>query len=329
MTKDITTSRRGLLRVAGMAAGAAIIGGGSAPAAAQQQRRPRFPSRELSWLIYQAPGGSIDLTSRTIQPFLAEQGVRTNLEYAVGAGGKIARTRVYRARADGYTIMTESSPGAVMDEIIGGAEYKALEFEPIFGWTIIGWQFCVKKDSPIRTFRDFVEETKKRRVVVGTIGRGGSSHLQVAIVQKRLGLNFDIIHFDGSGRAYPAVMGGHVDVVCSGPASGSRNRENLHFLGLTKAEPSLPDVQTLAQQGFPQVESADQIWFAKTSPKVPLARVQRLEEAFRKAFEKPDLIERMRRAGEFVTPISRSRMQELLRGHYRMIQENKGLLTSA
>jgi tripartite-type tricarboxylate transporter receptor subunit TctC len=315
--RDILGTRRGLL-------GATLAG--LAPAA-PTMAQTRFPSRDLTWLIYQAAGGSIDLTARIIQPPLADQGVRTTLDYAIGAGGRIARTRVFRARPDGYTIMTESSPGAVMDEVLGSSEYKALDFEPIFGWSIIGWQFCVKKDSPIRTFGDFVAETRRRRVTMATIGRSGSSHLQVEIVKKRLGINFDVVHFEGSGRAYPAVLGGHVDVACSGPASGQRNRDNLHFLGVTRPEPALPDVPTLADQGFPQVESADQLWYALTTPGTPRERVRRLEEAFAKAFENREMLERMERAGESITPIPSERLRELVAGHLRMVQENKDLLS--
>ena len=313
------TTRRGLMQGAGIA-GAALAAG---PAAAQV----RFPARELSWLIYQAPGGSIDLTARIIQPFLAEQGVRTNLDYAIGAGGRIARTRVFRAQKDAYTIMTESSPGAVMDEVLGNAEYKALDFEPIFGWSVIGWQFCVRKDSPIRTFTDFVNECRRRRVTMGTIGRGGSSHLQVEVLKKRVGINFDIVHFDGSGRAYPAVMGGHVGVACAGPASGSRNRENLHFIGLTRPEPALPDVPTLAQQGFPQVESVDQLWYALTTPGSPENRVARLEEAFAKAFESSELRERMERAGEAAVLLTRAQLRVAVTDHLRLVRENRDLMT--
>jgi tripartite-type tricarboxylate transporter receptor subunit TctC len=314
---DHTLNRRGLLS-------AAILGamGAAGPAVGQT----RFPSRELSWLIYQAPGGSLDLTARLIQPQLAENGVRTKLEYAIGAGGRIARTRLSRAEADGYTIMTESSPGAVMDEVLGNAEYKALDFVPIFGWSIIGWQFCVKKDSPMRTFADFVNAAKSRRVVVGTIGRSGSSHLQVEIVKKRLGIDFDIVHFEGSGRAYPAVLGGHVDVVCSGPASGSRQRDNLHFLAVTRPEPALPDVTSLAQQGFPQVESADQMWYAMTTPGTSATRVARLEEAFTKAFQDQGLLDRMKRAGESITSLSSARVREIVEGHKRLVEENKDLM---
>jgi tripartite-type tricarboxylate transporter receptor subunit TctC len=318
MTEILSPSRRGLLGTAGALAAGLPLGA---------QAQTRFPSRDLSWLIYQAPGGSLDLTARLMQPNLAENGVRTNLDYAIGAGGRIARTRLSRAQPDGYTIMTESSPGAVMDEVLGSAEYKALDFPPIFGWSIIGWQFCVKKDSPMRNFADFVAECRKRRVVMGTIGRSGSSHLQVEIVKKRLGINFEVVHFEGSGRAYPAVMGGHIDIACSGPASGARNRENLHFLAVTRPEPALPDVTSLAQQGFPTVESADQMWYAMTTPGTPPARIARLEEAFTKAFQNPDLLSRMERAGESITSLSSAQVREVVAGHLRLVQENKELMS--
>lgn len=303
---------------AALGVGAAALVGASVREALAQA----FPERELTWLIYQAPGGSIDVTSRAIQPFVAAEGIKTNLDYAVGAGGRIARNRLYRARPDGYTIMTESSPGAVMDEVLGGAEYKSLAFEPIYGWTIVGWQFCVKKDSSIRTFKDFVEETKKRRVVVGTIGRGGSSHFQLMLTKKELGLNFDVAHFDGSGKGYPAVMGGHIDVLVSGPGSGSRNRENLHFLGLTRPEKALADVPTIQSQGY-NITSADQIWFAHTTPGVPADRLKILEDAFARAFAKAELRERMEKAGEFITLMNRAELQAHVAKHHKLITENK------
>src|SRR5258708_6157647 len=131
----------------------------------------KFPARELNWIIYQAPGGSIDTTARIIQPYLEKAGIKTTLEYVLGAGGRVARTKVFTARPDAYTMMTESAPGGAIDEIIGRATYKASAFVAIYGWSVVSWQICVKKDSPIRTFKDLIEESKKRRVVIGTIGR--------------------------------------------------------------------------------------------------------------------------------------------------------------
>ena len=149
-------------------------------------------------------------------------------------------------------MMTESAPGAAIDEFIGRANFKANDFTPIYGWSVVGWQICVKKDSPIRTFQNLVDECKKRRVVIGTIGRGASSHIQLAAIQKQLDLPFGVAHFDGSGKVYPAVLGGHIDAAISGPGSGSRMQDSLHFLAVTgeHREKALPDVPTLKELGF-------------------------------------------------------------------------------
>jgi len=247
MSGDTGMDRRGFLLNAGKAAlgvGAAGTMGHVGSARAQ--------ARDVNWIIYQAPGGSIDTTARVIQPYLEKHGVKTNLDYVLGAGGRVARTKLFTARPDGNMMMTESAPGGAIDEVIGRAGYKASEFIPIYGWSVVSWQLCVKKDSPIRTFQQFVDECKKRRVVVATIGRSGSSHIQLAALQKELNIPFGMVHFEGSGKAYPAVMGGHVDAAISGPGSGSRMRDSLHFLGVTgeEREKALPDVPTLKELGY-------------------------------------------------------------------------------
>jgi tripartite-type tricarboxylate transporter receptor subunit TctC len=303
----------------GLAAGSVL---GSAARAEE-----KFPARDVNWIIYQAPGGSIDTTARIIQPYLERNGVKTSLEYVLGAGGRVARTKLYTARPDGYLMMSESAPGAAIDEIIGRAGYKASEFIPVYGWSVVSWQLCVSKDSPIRTFQQFVDECKKRRVVVATIGRSGSSHIQLAALQKELNLPFGMVHFEGSGKAYPAVMGGHVDAAISGPGSGSRMRESLHFLCVTGAEreKALPDVPTLKEQGF-DVTPIDQLWYAMATPKVPDERIALLSSAFAKAFEDKMLWEQMQKAGEYLKLLTRAQIEILVKQQTEVIEKYKELL---
>jgi tripartite-type tricarboxylate transporter receptor subunit TctC len=317
--------RRTFLARAGKAAlGVAAGGAVAAPVFAEES----FPAREINWIIYQAPGGSIDTTARIIQPYLEKAGVRTTLDYVLGAGGRVGRTKLFTARPDGYMMMTESAPGAAIDEIGGRAKYKALDFTPIYGWSVISWQLCVKKDSPLRTFKDLVAECKKRRVVIGTIGRGASSHIQIAAIQKDLNLDFGLAHFEGSGKAYPAVLGGHVDAAISGPASGSRMADSLHFLCVTgeRREPALPDVPTLKEQGF-NVTPVDQLWYAMATPKTPADRIQRLSAAFEKAFQDQALHEQMKKAGESVRLLTRPQIEEILAQQNAAIERFKDLLT--
>jgi tripartite-type tricarboxylate transporter receptor subunit TctC len=309
-------------------AGAGTFGVGAATLGSAAVAQEKFPAREINWLIYQAPGGSIDTTARIIQPYLEKAGVKTTLEYALGAGGRVARTKLWTARPDGYVMMTESAPGGAIDEVIGRASFKASQFIPIYGWSVISWQLCVTKDSPIRTFQQLVDECKKRRVVIGTIGRGGSSHIQLAALQKELNLPFAMAHFDGSGKAYPAVLGGHIDAAMSGPASGSRMSAQLHFLGVTgeRREPSLPDVPTLKEQGF-NVTPIDQVWYAMATPKTPNDRIQVVSAAFEKAFQDKALHQQMNKAGEFIRLLNRAQIEELTTKQLEAIEKFKDVLT--
>src|SRR5262249_46962234 len=81
----------------GAALGAAAAGS-IAPLSSPARAQEKFPARDISWIIYQAPGGSIDTTARIIQPYLEKQGVKTSLDYVLGAGGRVARTKLYTAR---------------------------------------------------------------------------------------------------------------------------------------------------------------------------------------------------------------------------------------
>ena len=284
-----------------------------------------YPSQELTWLIYQSPGGTVDVSTRMIQPHLEAAGFKVKLEYATGASGRIARNKLFAAKPDGYTIMTEVAPGAVVDELVYSVPYKAESFEPVFGWGNTGFQYCVRTESSMRTFADFVAETKKRRVTVASIGRGGAQHLHIVTMRKRLALNFDIVHFDGASPAYAALLGGHVDVGGGGPASGKRQAgERLRFLGLTgeKREFPLLDVPTLKEQGF-DVPPVNQLFFASTSPRVPADRVAVLGKALEEIVAKPEFVKRMEDLGNAVTPLTPEQIKAEHGAHRTLILEFK------
>lgn len=282
---------------------------------------------ELTWLIYQAPGGSVDLSTRTLQPGIEAVGFKVHLEYAQGAGGRVARTRLFNAPKDGSVIMTEVAPAAVVDQYLYSVPYKVNSFDPLFGWILNGFHYCVKKDSPIRTFSDFVAECKKRRVSVGTIGRGGAFHLHIVAMRQALGLDFNIVHFNGSSPAYTAVLGGHVDVAGGGAGSGSRQKEVLHFLGMTgtKREKALPDVPTLTELGF-KVPPVEQLYFANTSPDTPPAQLKRLQAAFKATLSDAEIVKRMEAAGDYVTLIPPEEIHELHKAQEALVLQYKDAL---
>lgn len=323
----IKPTRRQVLT--GIGGGVAAMGMGfslTKPSLAQT-----FPSRPVRWICYQAPGGTMDTTIRAYIPFLARYGVDARIEYVQGGSGNIARTELYNAEPDGYTIMMEANPGSVFGEVVAEAAYEARAFEPIFGWSIDGWQLCTQVDGDIRNVDDLVRIAGERQLTAASIGRGSTTHLQLLVLQEALGIDFNIVHFNGTGEAYPQVIGGNVDFAVGGPGSGSRSRDNLHIFTTFRDEREalLPDVPTMAEQGYTNVPSIDQTWFASTTPDVPADRLEILTNAFRESYDDPEFAEAQARAGlAAITPIMPDRMKEIINNSFDLAIRYKDVLSA-
>jgi tripartite-type tricarboxylate transporter receptor subunit TctC len=305
---------------------------GTTVASAGLAATPRFglaqayPSQPLKWIIYQSPGGLIDTSTRLIQPFLKQQGFASTLEYVRGASGRIARSQFSRAKPDGYTIMTEASPEEVLGKVVYNADYKLDEFQPVFGWFINAFNLYVVKASPIKTLEDLIKTARSRRMTMATIGKGGPSHLQLAILRNRLKLNLQFVHFDGGAAAYTAVAGGHVEAGVGG-SSSVQWADALNFLTVFRAtrDPGFPDVPTIQQQGH-DIYPINEVIYVNASPGVPRDRVAKLVEAFTKAFENPELIAQQKKINVVVTPMGSVQLRESVQKAFDLANEYKSIL---
>jgi len=296
-----------------------------APRGAKAQGR--FPQRDLSWIIYQSPGGSIDLNTRTVQPFLEARGFRSTLDYATGAGGRVARTKLFTARPDGHTVMTEVAPGVSVDTALFDVPYKATDFSPVYGWVAQPGQVCTRKGGPIKNVEDLIAACRSRRVVLGSIGRGGAHHLLLLALRRDLGIQFDIAHFNGSAGAYAAVTGGHIDAACSGLSSAARALDSLQIIGVvadTRAM-ALPDTPTFTEQGH-RAQSVEQLFFASVRSTVPAERRTALTNVFREAFQDPELLARMNRQGEELKLMEPAEVAARLNAEQALVEEFKEAL---
>jgi tripartite-type tricarboxylate transporter receptor subunit TctC len=286
-----------------------------------------YPSQPLKWIIYQSPGGLIDTSTRLIQPFLKQQGFASTLEYVRGASGRIARSQFSRAKPDGYTIMTEACPEEVLGKVVYNADYRLDEFQPLFGWFINAFNLYVVKTSPIKTLEDLIKTARSRRVTMATIGKGGPSHLQLAILKDRLKLDLQFVHFDGGAAAYTAVAGGHVEAGVGG-SSSVQWADNLTFLTVFRAtqDPGFPNVPTIQQQGY-DIYPINEVIYVNASPGAPSDRVAKLVDAFTKAFENPELIAQQRKINVHVTPMNSAQLRQIVQKAFDLAKEYKPILT--
>ncbi|MGH6725439.1 MAG: Bug family tripartite tricarboxylate transporter substrate binding protein [Pseudolabrys sp.] len=325
---DHTKLRQGLSR-RGVFTGAAFLGAAAATSrlGISAAMADIYPSQELEWIIYQSPGGLIDGSSRTIQPYLKKAGFASRIEFVRGASGRIARAQLFRSKPDGYTIMTEASPEEVLGEVIYNAEYKVAEFEPIFGWFVNAFNVYVQKNSPIKTFADFVKEAKSRKVTIGTLGKGGPSHLQLAVLSKKLGLKLQLVHFQGGAPAYSALLGGHVDASIGG-SSSSRWADTVSFLAVFRKgrDPALPNVPTVGELGY-DITPINEVIYANAGPKVPADRIAKLAAGFTEAFQDPDQVKHQKSLGVYPTLMSSSDLRAIINSMYGLVNEHKAELT--
>jgi tripartite-type tricarboxylate transporter receptor subunit TctC len=278
---------------------------------------------DLHWIIYQSPGGLIDGSTRAIQPFLKNLGFPSTVDYVRGASGRIARTQLYRAGADDFSIMTEASPEEVLGEVIYGAQYKVNEFQPVFGWFRNAFNLSVKKGSPIKTFGDLVSQARTRKVTVATIGKGGPSHLQLVILMNKLNLKLQLVHFDGAAPAHTAVEGGHVEVAVGGSTSSAWS-DSVDFLVTFRngRDPAMPDVPTAKELGY-DVEPVNEVIYANAGPKMPADRVQKLTAAFTKVFADPAAVAAQKKLGVFPAPITPDELRASIKTMYALVGEFK------
>src|SRR4051794_41253912 len=115
MSKRSGIHRRDFLAHAGKAALGVTATASVGPLVSSAGAQERFPAREINWIIYQAPGGSIDTTARIIQHYLENAGLKTTPAYVLGAGGPAARPQVQPPMAACYTIISATAPRGAND----------------------------------------------------------------------------------------------------------------------------------------------------------------------------------------------------------------------
>ncbi len=241
-----------------------------APAWAQDT----YPNRPITWVCPYAAGGNADSRSRQVAKAMsALLGQPIVIDNKAGAGGNIGTDLIAKARPDGYVIgMGNFAPLAV-----NHALFKRLNFDPVNDLTPIcliergPLVLMVRNDSRFKSIRDIVVAAKSSpgRLSYASGGIGGTHHLSGALLEHTAGI--DMIHAPYKSGALGAgdLMAGQVDMMfeqmySAMPAIQANRLRPLAITSKTRS-PLLPDVPTMAEQGFPAVEVLN--WQGLIGPK--------------------------------------------------------------
>jgi tripartite-type tricarboxylate transporter receptor subunit TctC len=257
----------------------------------------------ISTIVGFEPGGGTDTTARIIAPALGELlGQQVVVENRAGAGGNIAVDVVARAAPDGYTLVLANVGALTVNPHIMKTPYDPLkDLVPVSMAAVFANVLVVQPALPVKNVGDFVKYAKQKPgVTYASSGIGGAGHLAGELLRGMA--HIDIVHvpYKGGGPAMQGFLGNQVDSFFATPISSisqikSGKARAIATTGSKRAK-LMPDVPTVAEQGFPGYEALN--WYGYLAPaSTPKEIVDRLSKEIAKALASPKVIEQMEKTG--------------------------------
>ena len=292
--------------------GVGITLGAAPPAAAQ------WPDRPIRILVAFPPGASTDVLVRALgQALTPAFGQPVVVENRPGAGGNIATVAVRRAAPDGYTLLAHSVAYSVNPSLYRNAGYAAEDLAPIAMLAHTPNVITVNPTMmPVRSLAALLDAGRAQPFNYASSGTGTTTHLGMELLLRSLA-RVDAQHVPfGPAQAVTAVVAGQAPVASTSlpPALPMIRDGRIRAIAVTSAarDAALPDVPTVAEQGFPGFEALT--WFALFAPHdTPAPIADRMNAAINAALATPALRERLDMMGFAPAPMSRDAFAIYLR----------------
>jgi tripartite-type tricarboxylate transporter receptor subunit TctC len=256
-------------------------------------------------------GSGVDTIVRAAQNALSKAlgGQPVVIENMPGAGGITGTSQLVKAPPDGKTIAFVSNNHAVNPSVFKKMPYDSLnDITPI---SVVGETPFVLVVNPAKLPAKNAKEladllkAKPDFYNFASSGNGTILHLAAEMFVEAAKAKAKHIPYKGVGPMVTDLIGGQVDFgVLSVPSvQGHLKAGALRAIGITgdSRVASLPDVPTVKEQGFPDVDVAG--WFAAIGPaKLPAAEVKRLNTAIVTAWASPEVKEAMAKQENIIHP---------------------------
>ena len=305
----------------GIAAIAAWAGILVSPTAALAQSD--YPNKPVKLIVGFAPGGSTDIVARIVAQRLGERlGQTIVVENRAGAGGTIGADAAAKAPPDGYTLTL----GTTSTHAIAAGVYSKLPYNPVTDFTPISlvaitpYLLVVNPEVQARNLKEFLALAKSQpgKLNYASAGNGTATHLAMEMLKDAAKVDLVHIPFKGNAPADVAILQGEVQAVFgSMPAllqNAKANKVRPLAVGTAARSPALPDVPTVAEQGYPGFEAA--LWLGIMGPaNMPKPVVDRLHKEIVAIVATPEFKASMDANGaEPIASKSPEEFREMLRG---------------
>jgi tripartite-type tricarboxylate transporter receptor subunit TctC len=232
-----------------------------------------YPSKTITMIVPTAAGGTTDISARMLAlPLGPALGQSVIVDNKGGGNGNIAASAVKRAEGDGYTILMQYSGYHVITPLVSktAQQWEQKDLQPVANVISAPQIIVVRAGLPVKTLPELVAYAKANpgKLNYASSGNGSLQHVTGAMLEQQGGVQMVHVPYKGTGPALQDLLGGQVDLTfgTAPPFMPHIQAGKLRVLAVTGKTrlPSLPDVPTTAEAGYPNVDATS--WFAVFAP---------------------------------------------------------------
>lgn len=241
--------------------------------AGEPDKRGWEPTRPIRLLVPYGPGGSSDVIARAVAAEMSNGlGQAIVVENKGGGQGTIATAEAARATPDGYTlILGHVGTLAVNPAMMPKPAYDPeRSFSPVTLLAKVPMIFAVGDKVGAKSLPEFVAlaRAKPGALNYGSAGNGSAGHLAFEMLKTAAGIDVRHVPYKGTGAQINDLLAGNIDAASAGTPGllehARSGRVRIVAVGSAKRLAVLPQVATVAEQGYPGFESSQ--WFGILAP---------------------------------------------------------------
>ena len=282
-----------------------------------------FPSKPIKIVVPFPAGGTTDIVARLIAQRMSEtMGQPVTVENKGGAGGAIGADAVAKAAPDGYTMLMHNITfpmSSVSQTLAGRSPFNVdTDFAGVSISVYVPFVFTASPSVPSKDMRELAQllRTQKLNYNYGSTGPGSAMHVLGEAFKKEAKVEMEHIPFKGAAPLKQELLAGRLQI--GGDQLSSSLAEikagTLKALATTASKriPSLPDVPTVRELGFPGLELEG--WNGLFVPaKTPREIIDRLQRESAAAVRHPDVVKRLAELGAEAVGSNGAAQEEMLK----------------
>jgi tripartite-type tricarboxylate transporter receptor subunit TctC len=274
---------------------AAVLSGALAASLPSTSSGQAYPSKPIRLVVPFAPGGSSSIIARAFSAEMSKGlGQQFVVENKPGGAGNVAMEDVARSAPDGYTLII----GHIGTLAVNPFMFASLPFDTNRDFRAVSLLakvptlFVVHESVPAKDLREFVALAKKEpgKLYYGSAGNGSAGHLAVEYLKLVTGIDIQHVPYKGTGPNLIDLVAGRTQFSAAGTPPFlphvKAGKLRVVAVGTTRRLTILPEVKTVAEQGWPGFETSQ--WYGLNAPaKTPDGIVNRLAAEAGKAARSP------------------------------------------